>query len=103
MIDSHENRDLGPAELKIAVDAFDAALARTGEFVDDRHPRLVRAAVAAGVLQAMFAGERDVARLSDAGCDSVQRLESRSGTSSKQSGEVPRVYQTRTTRQGSKH
>lgn len=54
---------LGPEDLRLAGDVFEAALANVGE--SDLHPYAIRKTLAQTVMEQVFAGERDRATLHD--------------------------------------
>ncbi len=64
---------LGPAELQLAGDVFAAALADVGE--SELHPYVIRQNLSRHVMQSIFAGERDAARLRNGALASLRKLE----------------------------
>jgi len=64
---------LGPEDLRLASDVFEAALSEVGE--SDLHPYAIRKSLAQTVMQQVFAGERDPHRLHDHALDNLRRLE----------------------------
>jgi hypothetical protein len=64
---------LGPEDLRLASDVFEAALGEVGE--SDLHPYTIRKNLAQTVMQQVFAGERDPHRLHDQALDNLRRLE----------------------------
>ena len=65
---------LGPAELRLAGEAFEAALVEVSE--SELHPYAIRKSLAQHVMQSIFAGERDAMRLREGALASLRRLES---------------------------
>jgi hypothetical protein len=66
---------LGPAELRLAGQAFEAALAEVGE--SELHPYAIRKCLAQHVMQRIFAGERDATRLREGALESLRGLEAK--------------------------
>lgn len=64
---------LGPAELRLAGEAFAAALADVGE--SELHPYAIRQNLSRHVMQSIFAGERDAVRLREGALASLRELE----------------------------
>jgi len=66
---------LGPAELRLASEAFEKALAEVGE--SELHPYVIRKSLAQHVMRNIFAGERDPARLSEGALANLRSLEAK--------------------------
>ncbi len=66
---------LGPAELRLASEVFEAALLEVSE--SELHPYLIRKSLARHVMQSIFAGERDATRLREGALASLRDLGSR--------------------------
>ena len=63
---------LGPAELRLASEAFEAALAEVSD--SDLHPYMIRKGLAQHVMRSILAGERDTTRLRDGALASLRSL-----------------------------
>lgn len=64
---------LGPEDLRLASDVFEAALANVGE--SDLHPYAIRKTLAQTVMQQIFAGQRDRSKLQDEALSSLRQYE----------------------------
>lgn len=70
----HAQNTLGPADLRLAGEAFEAALVEASE--SELHPYTIRKSLAQHVMQSILAGERDVMRICEGALASLRRLES---------------------------
>lgn len=71
--DRYARNILGPEELRLAGEAFEAALAEVGE--SDLHPYEIRKSLAQHIMQKIFAGERDAQQLHDGALARMRALE----------------------------
>lgn len=75
MSNGYARNALGPAELRLASEAFEAALVEVSE--SELHPYLIRKSLARHVMQSILDGERDTTRLREGALASLRSLGSR--------------------------
>lgn len=71
--DAYARSILGPEELRLAGEAFEAALAEVGE--SDLHPYEIRKSLAQHIMQKIFAGEHDAQQLREGALARTRALE----------------------------
>jgi hypothetical protein len=71
---AHFSKPLGPDELRIAADAYEAALSDASEYLHPLPPHRARRIVAAFVIREALRGQRDPGRLRDRAVAFVKRV-----------------------------